>query len=132
MTSTPLPQAQNSPQHLRVLRRWRFHAAHRVECLRGHKCARTHGHTYRVVAEIAGPLDGRGMVVMSDEADAAWAPLAEKLDHATLNDTLGPNATVETLAVYLYGQLTVHLPPRLTLKRIEVWETDSLGAVYVA
>lgn len=80
-----------------------FDAAHRLpRVARGHKCARMHGHTYRVELRLAGEPDSRGMVVDYAEIAAAWQPIHDRIDHRTLNKVKGlENPTTEILAPWI-------------------------------
>ena len=105
-----------------------FHAAH---CLprvpAGHTCGRMHGHTYRVVVEISGPVRADGFVLDFAEISEAWKPLHERLDHACLNDVL-ENPTAENLAVFIADNLTSQLSGcGIDVCAVEVWETDTAG-----
>lgn len=65
-----------------ISREFWFSAAHRIE---GHpKCGRLHGHNYKVVVSISGPLDGRGMVMDFGFVDAALKPVIDEMDHRYL------------------------------------------------
>lgn len=84
-----------------------FDAAHRLpKVAPSHKCARMHGHTYRVEIVCRGELDERGMVVDYAEIAEAWAPIHEMLDHRVLNDVPGlENPTTEILAPWILERL---------------------------
>lgn len=76
-----------------------------------HKCARLHGHTYRVEIGCAGELDPRGMVLDYAEIAAAWSPLDHTLDHRLLNEIPGlENPTTEVLAPWILARLVDALP----------------------
>lgn len=107
-----------------IAKAFEFDAAHWLPLVAdGHKCKRMHGHTYRVEVVCAGELDARGMVVDYAEIEAAWEPLAQRLDHRVLNDVAGlGNPTSEVLADWIAVSLAVSLP---SLARVRVYESSS-------
>jgi 6-pyruvoyltetrahydropterin/6-carboxytetrahydropterin synthase len=108
---------------------FRFDAAHRLPHVPdGHKCARLHGHTYRVEVHIAGPVDPvTGWVADYGDIKSAFAPLYAQLDHNYLNEVPGlENPTSEVLAQWIWDRLVTVLP----LCAIVVRETRTSGCVY--
>jgi 6-pyruvoyltetrahydropterin/6-carboxytetrahydropterin synthase len=106
-----------------------FEAAHRLPHVpAGHKCARLHGHSYRIEVHVSGPVDARsGMVKDFAEIKAACRPIREQLDHYYLNEIDGlDNPTSENLARWLWARLA----PELPLSRIVVRETCTSGVDY--
>jgi 6-pyruvoyltetrahydropterin/6-carboxytetrahydropterin synthase len=102
-----------------------FEAAHDIP---GHpgKCARLHGHSYRVEAEFAGDsLNGLGM--LCDFADLKTTLNEIVPDHAYLNDVLPGPTTAECIARWLYDQLGER---GLPVAAVTVWETERYGCRY--
>ena len=68
-----------------------FEAAHRLPNVPpGHKCARLHGHSFRIRIIVRGPVDPHtGWLMDFGDIKAAWAPLDAQLDHFYLNDIAG-------------------------------------------
>ena len=102
-----------------------FHieAAHRLTGVpAGHKCARLHGHSYKVELEARGPVDPEsGWLFDFALFDEAWAPLHARFDHRNLNDVPGlENSTSENLAIYIWNALRPRVPQ---LSAVTVWET---------
>ena len=63
----------------KISREYWFSAAHRLE---GHpKCGRLHGHNYKVVVELEGPVGAKGMLVDYGHLDAIVKPLINLFDH---------------------------------------------------
>lgn len=90
----------------------------------GHKCSRTHGHTYRIRLEVSGEVDSTtGWVVDYADLKAVWEPLKIQLDHRCLNEILS-NPTCELIAEWIAARMI----PALT--RIELRETVNCGAVW--
>lgn len=95
----------------------------------GHKCARLHGHSFRVTVRVAGEVDERvGWLVDYAELSRAFAPLHEELDHRCLNDVPGlENPTSEALARWIFDRLRPALPP---LDAVVVAETCTSRCTY--
>lgn len=114
---------------MEVFREFTFEAAHRLPLVpEGHKCARLHGHSFRVEVHVQGEVDpATGMVIDFAEIAAAFAPLHDQLDHHYLNEVEGlDNPTSENLAAWIWERLR----RILTLERIVVRETCTSGIVY--
>lgn len=86
----------NLPGTVTITKAWTFDAAHRLPRHDG-KCARPHGHTYRLTLAVAGtpnpnPDDpDHGMVLDYAHLARFWTTELEPLlDHRDLNATLGP------------------------------------------
>ncbi len=85
-----------------------FEAAHRLPNVPpGHKCARLHGHSFRVRVTVTGPVDPKlGWVIDFADVKRAFAPLDAKLDHRYLNEVEGlENPTSEVLAQWIWERL---------------------------
>lgn len=105
-------------------------AAHRLPNVpAGHKCARLHGHSFRVEVHVNGvPGSESGWVMDFADLKVAFAPILEQLDHHYLNEVPGlENPTSERLAIWIWDALK----PRLAqLSKIVVHETCTSGCVY--
>ena len=109
-----------------------FHieAAHRLPNVPpGHKCARLHGHSWRIEVAIEGPVgDQTGWVMDFADLKAAFQPVYERIDHHYLNDIPGlENPTSERLAVWIWERLRPQLP---LLSAVMVRETCTAGCEY--
>jgi 6-pyruvoyltetrahydropterin/6-carboxytetrahydropterin synthase len=105
-------------------------SAHRLPNVpAGHKCARVHGHSFRVEIHVRGAVDERlGWVMDFADVKAAFEPLFQRLDHHYLNDVPGlENPTSENLARWIWRELEPALPQ---LSKVVVHETCTSGAVY--
>jgi 6-pyruvoyltetrahydropterin/6-carboxytetrahydropterin synthase len=115
---------------MEIYREFTFEAAHRLPNVpSGHKCARLHGHSFKVIVNVAGPVGSESGWIM-DFADITKAiePIYAKLDHHYLNDITGlENPTSENLAVWIWQRLKPRLPE---LSRIEIKETCNSGCIY--
>ena len=115
---------------MEIFREFTFDAAHRLEHLpEGHKCARIHGHTYRLRVVLAGPLDPViGWVLDFAELKRVVSGVLEPLDHHLLNDVPGlEQPTTERIIAWLWERLQPELPQ---LTRLELWENTTSGAIY--
>lgn len=94
-----------------------------------HKCARMHGHSFRIVVHVAGPVDPHlGWVCDFADIRKAFTPLHEQLDHRCLNEISGlENPTSELLAAWIWQRLKPALPQ---LSRIVIHETCTSGCEY--
>lgn len=112
-----------------IFREFTFEAAHRLPHVPdGHKCARLHGHSYRVQVHVAGDVDpASGWVMDFGDIKRAFRPLHEQLDHYYLNDVAGlENPTSENLARWIWDRLIDQLP----LSAVTVRETCTSGCIY--
>jgi 6-pyruvoyltetrahydropterin/6-carboxytetrahydropterin synthase len=106
-----------------------FEAAHVLPHHPG-KCARLHGHSYRLEVALSGPLqpDGpaAGMVQDFDlVSQVVKAAVIAELDHRSLNDVVD-NPTAEELTVWIWRRLAPQLPQ---LDELVLWETRSACVV---
>ncbi len=116
--------------HVRLVKEFRFEAAHRLPHVpQGHKCARLHGHSFKVEIAIAGEVNPKtGWLVDFAELDAVWGPLYEKLDHHYLNEVEGlENPTSEVLARWLWDRMKPKLPQ---LVQVTLFETCDARCEY--
>jgi 6-pyruvoyltetrahydropterin/6-carboxytetrahydropterin synthase len=114
----------------RLERDYRFEAAHSLPRVPpDHKCARLHGHSYRVVVTVEGEVDPElGWLVDFAAIDEVVAPFIAELDHRTLNDLAGlDNPTSERLAAYLWERIA---PKLEVLAEVTVSETPTSRCVY--
>lgn len=115
---------------MQIFKVFTIEAAHRLPNVpAGHKCARLHGHSFRVEIHVEGEVDPvTGWVMDFADIKAAFAPLYERLDHHYLNDIEGlENPTSENLARWIWHQLK---PELAGLARVVVHETCTSGASF--
>ncbi|MDG4773873.1 6-carboxytetrahydropterin synthase QueD [Solwaraspora sp. WMMD792] len=114
---------------MEIFREFTFEAAHRLPHVpEGHKCARLHGHSYRVTVHVSGQVGAQtGWVIDFGDLKQAFAPVREQLDHRYLNEIAGlENPTSEVLARWIWQRLVGQLP----LSAVTVRETCTSGCVY--
>jgi 6-pyruvoyltetrahydropterin/6-carboxytetrahydropterin synthase len=115
---------------VRLVKEYRFEAAHRLPNVPpGHKCARLHGHSFRIELTVYGPVDDHtGWFIDYGDLDGLWQPLHDRLDHNYMNEIEGlSNPTSEHLARWIWQQLKPSLP---TLTRVTVFETCDARCEY--
>jgi 6-pyruvoyltetrahydropterin/6-carboxytetrahydropterin synthase len=116
--------------NVRLVKEYRFEAAHRLPNVPvGHKCARLHGHSFKLELTIEGPVDERtGWFIDYGEIDGLWQPLHDLLDHHYMNEIPGlENPTSEFLARWVWQRLKPSLP---ALTRVTVFETCDARCEY--
>jgi 6-pyruvoyltetrahydropterin/6-carboxytetrahydropterin synthase len=115
---------------MEIFKEFRIEAAHRLPNVpAGHKCARLHGHSFRIGVYVAGPPQpDTGWVQDFADIKQAALPVYEALDHCYLNEIPGlENPTSERLAIWIWERLQPRLP---NLARIVIHETCTSGCEY--
>ena len=113
-----------------IFRVFQIEAAHFLPNVpEGHKCARMHGHSFRIEVRVSGEVgDTSGWVMDFADLRRAFQPLFDQLDHRCLNDIEGlENPTSENLARWIWKELQPALP---ALSRVTVQETCNAGCIY--
>ena len=114
---------------MQIRKHFRFEAAHVLPYHPG-KCARLHGHSYRLEVAVRGPLQSegpaRGMIADFDTIKhVVRAEVIDALDHQSLNEFLD-NPTAEQIAMWIWRRLDPHLE---NLDELVLWETATSCAV---
>ncbi len=96
-----------------------------------HPCARMHGHSFKIILTLKGPLDpGKGWVMDYHDIQKAMQPLLEQIDHRVLNEVVGlENPTSERLAFWIFEKMRIPLP---LLTRVSILETPLTECSYPA
>jgi len=94
------------------------------------KCARAHGHSYRLEVAIRGPLrtrgPARGMVEDFEQIERVVRDeVVDALDHRNLNDVI-ENPTAERVVLWIWKRLE---RPLRGLDELTLWETSTACAV---
>ena len=113
-----------------IFRAFTIEAAHRLPNVpTGHKCARLHGHSFRIELHVSGEVDPRtGWVMDFADLKSAFQPVFDRLDHYCLNDIPGlENPTSENLAKWIWSEMKPRVP---LLCKIVIHETCTSGCVY--
>lgn len=122
-----------------IFKDFSFAAAHSIPDHPG-KCRNLHGHNYRVRVHLrAETLDRLGMVLDFSRLKEVMRLVIDPLDHQLLNE-IPPfderNSTAELLSEYICLEVSRHLADdpeakgRVSVARVELWETDSSCAIY--
>jgi 6-pyruvoyltetrahydropterin/6-carboxytetrahydropterin synthase len=115
---------------MHIFRAFTIEAAHRLPNVPpGHKCARLHGHSFRIELQLSGDVDaGSGWVMDFADVKLAFQPTYDRLDHHYLNEIAGlENPTSENLARWIWNEVKPKLP---LLSKVTVHETCTSGCVY--
>jgi len=113
-----------------IAKELRFEAAHRLPNVPpGHKCARLHGHSFKVLVRVEGEVDPQtGWVVDFADLKKAFDPLHAILDHNHLNEVPGlENPTSEVLSRWIWDRLAPALPG---LIEVTIHETCTSSCTY--
>jgi len=113
-----------------IFRVFQVEAAHRLPNVpEGHKCARLHGHSFRIEVYVSGPVEEpQGWVMDFADLRKIFQPVFDQLDHHYLNDIDGlENPTSENLARWIWQKLK---PALEGLNKIIVQETCNAGCIY--
>lgn len=113
---------------MKISAEFSWEAAHRLPRLPAtHKCHRLHGHNYRMVVAVEGPVDDRGFVMDYAELEAIVGPLVAHLDHNYLNDIVGLDCPTTEVIV---GWFIDRIKPAMSDKRVTVtvYETPRYSA----
>ena len=114
---------------MEIFKTFTLESAHRLPNVpAGHKCARVHGHSFRVELHVSGPVDPHLGWVM-DFAEISSRRSSRCFSGSTIaTSTTCPgleNPTSENLARYIWRELKPALP---LLARVVVHETCTSGA----
>ena len=115
---------------MNVFRVFQVEAAHFLPNVpAGHKCARMHGHSFRIEIHVQGSVgETSGWVVDFADLRRTFQPLFDQLDHRCLNEVEGlENPTSENLARWVWTRLQPELPG---LSEVRVQETCNAGCIY--
>jgi 6-pyruvoyltetrahydropterin/6-carboxytetrahydropterin synthase len=116
--------------HVRLTKDFTFEAAQTLPNVpTGHKCARMHGHSFKLEISVEGDADpSTGWLYDHALISRAMNPLLEQLDHGYLNEVPGlENPTIENMCAWLWKQLSPQLPG---LAEIVLHETPSARCSY--
>ena len=93
---------------MEIFKEFSFDSAHFLPNVPvGHKCREMHGHTYRLVVYLEGPIDEKkGWVIDFAALKEIVKSVLADVDHKCLNNLPGlANPTCELLAKWLWVQL---------------------------
>ena len=116
---------------MNIFRIFTIEAAHRLPNVpAGHKCARLHGHSFRIELHLSCGVDAQtGWVMDFADVKTAFQPIYDRLDHHYLNEIPGlENPTSENLARWVWQQARPLLP---RLSKVVIHETCTSGCEYL-
>jgi 6-pyruvoyltetrahydropterin/6-carboxytetrahydropterin synthase len=108
-------------------------AAHQLRNYEG-PCARVHGHNWKIRVDVlAGRLDQVGIAIdFTEIEDLLWRVIGP-FDHSNFND-IAPfneiNPTAENISRFVYRKMAELLPEGITMKSVQLWETDLYRVSY--
>ncbi|MDX9868019.1 MAG: 6-carboxytetrahydropterin synthase QueD [Kiritimatiellia bacterium] len=103
---------------LTVSKECRFDAAHVLTHHAG-QCRNLHGHTYRVIVEVAESADSEDMVIdFKDLKQVMRAVILERFDHAFLFDEASASECEIAAVITRHGMRSVGLPFRSTAENL--------------
>jgi len=114
---------------VQIRKSFTFEAAHVLPHHPG-KCARLHGHSYRLDVALDGPLQATGPAAGMVEdfevvSRVVKASVIDALDHRSLNELMD-NPTAENIVVWIWARLSGEL---LQLSELTLWETPKACVV---
>ncbi len=107
-------------------------SAHYLKGYQG-RCKDLHGHTWAIEVTLkSNHLDSIGMVADFAILKKQLKEFLMPIDHVCLNDLpyfKDNNPTTENIAKYIYQNFAKVIAP-LTIKQVQVWESESASVVY--
>ena len=116
---------------MKIFRTYRIHAARYIPTLNDiHPCKKMHGHTFKIIIELDGPINNDGFVMDFYDLDKIVKDkVISKIDHKVLNDISGlKNPSSEHLAVWVWEQLIIELD---YLHQVTISEDHGTGIKYL-
>jgi 6-pyruvoyltetrahydropterin/6-carboxytetrahydropterin synthase len=95
----------------------------------GHPCSRMHGHSFKIILTLKGPVDPvKGWVMDYHVISKVMEPILQKLDHRVLNEVEGlSNPTSEMLAKWIFDEVKKCIP---LITEINISETPLTECIY--
>jgi 6-pyruvoyltetrahydropterin/6-carboxytetrahydropterin synthase len=114
---------------VQIRKSFTFEAAHVLPNHPG-KCARLHGHSYRLEVALEGALQGSGPAAGMVEdfevvSRVVKAAVIAELDHRSLNELI-ENPTAEHIVAWIWRRLAAELS---SLAELALWETPTACVV---
>ncbi len=98
-----------------------------------HPCSQVHGHSFKIILTLEGPLDPvLGWMMDYNDIAKICKPTIEQIDHRYLNEVPGlENPTSELLAFWIFNQLQpLFAKTTVGLQKVTVLETPFTECSY--
>ena len=116
---------------MKIFRTYTIHSARFIPTLNSnHPCSTMHGHTFKIIIEIDGPIDKQTGFVMDfyDLDTIINNKIINKIDHKVLNEIKGlENPSSEFLSIWVWNQLIKDIP---FLSQVTISEDHGTGVKY--
>ncbi|MCX7832021.1 MAG: 6-carboxytetrahydropterin synthase QueD [Actinobacteria bacterium] len=104
----------------------KFDCAHFLRDYEG-KCAKLHGHTYKVEVSVYGTSLNKGMLIDLVELKKSLKEVLQEFDHKYLNELdyfkeISP--TAENLCILIAEKMNEKMPPNVRVEYVKVYESD--------
>ena len=109
---------------MKIYRSYTIHAARFIPTLdKDHPCSKMHGHTFKIIIELDGPINSStGFVMDFNDIERKFMAIKKKVDHNYLNDIEGlENPTSEVLIEWIWNKLKPNLQE---LTKLVLWENE--------
>ena len=116
---------------MKIIRTYTVHSARFIPTLdSNHPCSKMHGHTFKIIIELDGPINkDTGFVMDFYDLDVIVnEKIIKKIDHKVLNEIDGlDNPSSEFLSIWIWNKLITSIP---ILSEITVSEELGTGIKY--
>ena len=118
---------------LSITKKFEFEAAHQLSPREVFgKCADVHGHTYKLEIEVTADSKMNGMIMnFSDLSKIVKENIIELVDHKFLNAVFERPTTAEEMVEAFRDIINAHLPTKIELIRIRLYETSNSFAQWI-
>jgi len=116
---------------VKIYRTYTIHSARFIPTLDSiHPCSKMHGHTFKIIIELNGPINKKTGFVMDfyDLDIIVNEKVIKEIDHKVLNEIKGlENPSSEFLSVWIWGKLIDSIP---ILSEVTISEEHGTGIRY--
>jgi len=113
-----------------VTKDFTFDAAHFLEDYDG-PCANLHGHTYQGSVTVGPIRCSVDMVIDFKELkNIIQDQIVDAFDHKFINNVVPYNPTAENMVADIADRLKLHLPTKIKLLEVKLWETPGSHATW--
>ena len=131
---------------MKIAKEFRWEMGHRLQFHNG-KCKNLHGHSYKLLVEVEGNVEGYGMVMDYYDMKKVIGPIVDELDHSFMVNKNDPKllsvleklnsqkivvdfeTTAENLCGYFLQKIKqANLPANISRVMVKVFETENTYA----